>query len=87
MRVKQLARAKRSHWCLENSCHWTLDITYREDELRMRNVGLRENIARFNRFTLSLLKQHKNKKSVAMNRRRCGWDDEVLVAILTAIMV
>lgn len=84
MGVKQFARAVRSHWGIENSCHWTLDMTYREDESRVRGVYMRENLAWLNRFTLSLLKQHKNKKSVAMNRRRCGWNDEALLEILTA---
>ena len=84
MGVKQFARAVRSHWGIENSCHWTLDMTYREDESRVRGLYMRENLAWLNRFTLSLLKQHKNKKSVAMNRRRCGWNDQALLEILTA---
>jgi len=84
MGVKQFARAVRSHWGIENSCHWTLDMTYREDESRVRGLYMRENLAWLNRFTLSLLKQHKNKQSVAMNRRRCGWNDQALLEILTA---
>lgn len=83
MGVKRFANAVRSHWGIENSCHWCLDITYREDESRIREKRLRENVAWINRFTLSLLKQHSNKKSVAMNRRRCGWNDDILVQILT----
>ena len=83
MGVKRFANAVRSHWGIENSCHWCLDITYREDESRIREKHLRENVAWLNRFTLSLLKQHSNKKSVAMNRRRCGWDDDTLVQVLT----
>ena len=83
MGVKRFANAVRSHWGIENSCHWCLDITYREDESRIREKRLRENVAWINRFTLSLLKQHSNKKSVAVNRRRCGWNDDILVQILT----
>ena len=83
MGIHRFANAVRSHWAIENSCHWCLDITYREDESRIREQHLRENFAWLNRFTLSLLKQHSNKKSVAMNRRRCGWNDEILVQILT----
>lgn len=83
MGVKRFANAVRSHWAIENTCHWCLDITYREDESRIREKRLRENMAWLNRFTLSLLKQHSNKKSVAMNRRRCGWNDQVLIQILT----
>lgn len=83
--VKRFANAIRSHWSIENSCHWTLDVTYREDESRIREKQLRENMAWLNRHTLSLLKQQNNKKSVAMNRRRCGWDDNVLLQILMGI--
>ena len=81
--IHRFANAVRSHWGIENSCHWCLDITYREDESRIREKHLRENFAWLNRFTLSLLKQNGNGKSVAMNRRRCGWNDDVLVQILT----
>lgn len=83
--VKRFANAVRSHWGIENSCHWTLDVTYREDESRIREKQLRENMAWLNRHTLSLLKQQTNKKSVAMNRRRCGWDDNVLLEVLTGV--
>ena len=58
MDVKRLARAVRGHWGIENGCHWILDVTYREDESRIREEALRENFAWLNRFTLSLLKQH-----------------------------
>ena len=81
--IHRFANAVRSHWGIENSCHWCLDVTYREDESRIREKHLRENFAWLNRFTLSQLKQNGNGKSVAMNRRRCGWNDDVLVQILT----
>jgi predicted transposase YbfD/YdcC len=55
MGVKQVARAVRGHWGIENSCHWVVDVTYREDESRIREESLRENMAWLNRFTLSLL--------------------------------
>lgn len=83
--IQQMARAVRSHWAIENSCHWTLDMTYREDESRTRGVYMRENLAWLYRFTLSLLKQCQNKKSVAMNRRRCGWNEATMLEILTGI--
>ena len=81
--VKQFARAVRSHWGIENTCHRSLDVTYREDESRIRDTNLRENVAWLNRFTLSLLKQHKNGKCMAMNRRRCSWNDIVIQQVLT----
>jgi predicted transposase YbfD/YdcC len=81
--VKQFAHAIRSHWGIENSCHWSLDLTYREDESRIRDEHVRENFAWLNRFTLSLLKQHPGKDSIVMKRRACGWNDDFLLQVLT----
>ncbi|MCX7427050.1 MAG: ISAs1 family transposase [Planctomycetia bacterium] len=83
VKVKQFAHAVRSHWGIENSCHWCLDVTYREDESRIRDEHLRENFAWLNRLTLSLLKQHSSKDSVAMKRRACGWNDDYMLQVLT----
>ncbi len=68
---------------IENSCHWTLDVTYREDDSRMRDKNLRENFAWLNRLTLSLLKQHPGRESIAMKRRSCGWSDDYLMEVIT----
>jgi predicted transposase YbfD/YdcC len=81
--VKQFAHAVRSHWSIENSCHWSLDMTYREDESRLREPHLRENFAWLNRFTLSLLKQHPGKDSIIMKRRACGWSENFLFKVVT----
>jgi predicted transposase YbfD/YdcC len=83
--VKVFAHAVRSHWGIENSCHWSLDMTYREDESRIREPHLRENFAWLNRFTLSLLKQHPGKDSIVMKRRACGWSDEFLAEVVTGV--
>jgi predicted transposase YbfD/YdcC len=80
--VKKFAHAVRSHWSIENGCHWVLDLTYREDESRIRDRALRENIAWLNRFTLSLLKQHPRRDSIAMKRRRCGWSENFLLEVV-----
>jgi predicted transposase YbfD/YdcC len=81
--VKRFAHAVRSHWGIENSCHWVLDVTYREDDSRMREKNLRENFAWLNRFSLSLLKQHPGRESIAMKRRSCGWSDGYLMEVIT----
>jgi predicted transposase YbfD/YdcC len=83
MGVRQFAHAVRSHWGIENACHWSLDMTFREDESRIRDTAIRENFAWMNRFVLSLLKQHPGKQSLAMKRRSCGWSDEFLLEVLT----
>lgn len=80
--VKQFAKSVRNHWGIENTCHWSLDVTYREDESRIRDVNARENFAWLNRFTLSLLKQHPGKGSLAMKRRSCGWNSTFLLEVV-----
>lgn len=81
--VKQFARSVRGHWGIENGCHWSLDMTFREDESRLRERHLRENFAWLNRFALSLLKQHPGRQSVVMKRRSCGWSDAFLMEVVT----
>jgi predicted transposase YbfD/YdcC len=85
VKVKQFGHAVRSHWGIENGCHWTLDMTYREDESRIRDRHMRENFAWLNRFTLSLLKQHPGKDSIIMKRRACGWSEKFLFEVLTGV--
>jgi predicted transposase YbfD/YdcC len=85
--VKQFAHAVRSHWGIENSCHWSLDMTYREDESRIRDPHVRENFAWLNRFTLSLLKQHPGKDSIVMKRRGCGWNENFMLEVLMGATV
>ena len=81
---KRFAHAVRSHWGIENRCHWGLDVTDREDESRIRDKHMRENFAWLNRLTLSLLKQqHPGRDSLALKRRSCGWSDEFPLEVLT----
>jgi predicted transposase YbfD/YdcC len=83
VKVKLFAHAVRGHWGIENTCHWSLDFTFREDESRIREKNLRENFAWLNRFLLSLLKQHPGRESIVMKRRTCGWDEQFMLQVLT----
>ncbi len=85
--VKRFARAVRGHWGIENSCHWSLDMTFREDESRIRDRNLRENFAWLHRFLLSLLKQHPSKNRVVGKRRGCAWSDDFLLEVLTGTTI
>ena len=68
---------------MENACHWTLDVTFREDDSRIRGRVLGANITRLYRFTLSILKQHPDRRmSLIMKRRGCGWSDKFLMDII-----
>ena len=85
LNVLNFARAVRGHWGIENACHWSLDFTFREDESRIRERHLRQNMAWLNRMSLSLLKQHDDKNSVIMRRRACGWSEDYLLQVLTGV--
>jgi len=84
--VDLFARAVRGHWSVENACHWSLDVTFREDDSRARERVLGSNIAWLYRFTLSILKQHPDRRqSLIMKRRGCGWSDKFLMEVIGAL--
>jgi len=82
MGVEAFAGYVRGHWAIENTLHWCLDVTFREDECRVRNRNAANNLAWLKRFGLSLLKQQKDKHSVAMRRRIAGWNLDYLAQVL-----
>jgi predicted transposase YbfD/YdcC len=84
--VNLFARAVRGHWSVENACHWTLDVTFREDDSRVRERVLGNNITWLYRFTLSILKQHPDRRhSLIMRRRLCGWSEKFLMEVVDAL--
>ena len=80
--VKRFARAVRGHWGIENTLHWCLDVTFREDDSRLRSRHAADNVAWLKRFAISLLKQQNDKESIAMRRRMAGWNTEYLTQVL-----
>ena len=72
----KLARAIRSHWSIENSLHWILDIAFGEDRSRTRNQHAGHNMATLRRFTLGLLKAETTAKvGINAKRKTAGWDE------------
>jgi predicted transposase YbfD/YdcC len=85
--LKLFARAVRGHWSVENACHWTLDVTFREDDSRIRERVLGANITWLYRFTLSILKQHPDRRmSLIMKRRGCGWSEKFLMEVINELV-
>jgi predicted transposase YbfD/YdcC len=83
-KVKAFARAVRGHWGIENRMHWTLDVIFAEDQSRVRKDRGPENLAMLRRLTLSILQRDRSlKDSLRGKRLRAGWDDEVLLQLLT----
>ena len=83
--AEKIAGAIRSHWGIENSLHWTLDVTFCEDESRIRKQNSPENFALLRRLAINLLKQEKtSKQSIKMKRYRAAMDNNYLVKILNS---
>jgi predicted transposase YbfD/YdcC len=78
----QFARAVRQHWGIENELHWVLDVTFREDDSRIRRGYGAENFAVVRHIALNLLKQHGSKSSLAKKRYRAALDDSFRSEVL-----
>jgi predicted transposase YbfD/YdcC len=76
--------ALRDHWRIENTLHWQLDVTFGEDRNRVTKRHAAENLALLRRQTLSLLKAHPSKLSIAKKRFAAALDTEFLEEILKA---
>ncbi len=78
-----IAKAIRKHWCVENQLHWVLDVSFNEDNSRIRKDNSPENLAIIRHIALNLLKQEKTLKAgIANKRHNAGWDDQYLLKIL-----
>ena len=81
--AETLSYAVRSHWGIENSLHWVLDVAFKEDENRARQA--QANLVTLRHLALNQLKQEKPlKASVKAKRMRAGWDDDYLLKVLHA---
>jgi predicted transposase YbfD/YdcC len=81
--AQKLGESVRSHWGIENSLHWVLDVGFREDDCRIIKDNAPQKIAMLRHISLNLLNQEKTSKTGAKNKRlRAWWDDEYLTNIL-----
>ena len=71
-----IADTVRGHWEVENKAHYVLDVTYREDDSRIRRKNAAENIAVARRFALNLARLHPKKDSMKGKLKQAMWSDD-----------
>ncbi len=83
MSARSFGAAVRGHWSIENSCHWSLDVTFGEDRCRTRKGNADANFSILRRTALSLLKNEKTEKVGVKNKRLiAGWNETYLEKVL-----
>ena len=72
----------RSHWAVENSLHWVLDMIFRDDECRVRKDHAPANFTTLKHMAHNLIRKAPGKDSLRLKRKVAAWDDEFLVSLL-----
>lgn len=81
--AKTIGQMIRSHWGVENKLHWSLDVSFGEDDCRIRKGFGAENVSRLRRITLNLLKREETAKcGIKAKRNKAGWDENYLKKLL-----
>lgn len=81
-----LASAIRKHWRIENSLHWVLDVTFREDDSRVRETNAVSNFALLRKIALNLIGQHRSSTDSIRGRRKiAAWNDDYMTQVLTGL--
>jgi predicted transposase YbfD/YdcC len=72
----------RSHWAVENSLHWVMDMVFRDDECRVRTAHAPANFATIKHMAQNLLRNAPGKSSLRSRRKAAGWDDNFLASLV-----
>jgi predicted transposase YbfD/YdcC len=81
----EMARLIRSHGEIENGLHGILDVAFREEQSRTRDLNAGANLALLRRVAVSVLKRVKAKGSINTRRLRAAWDDQFLLQVIQGI--
>ena len=74
----------RGHWAIENRLHWVLDVTFADDQSRLRNGHGARNMATVRHFALNLVRTATDKRSIKSRRTLAGRAPDYLRAILSS---
>jgi predicted transposase YbfD/YdcC len=77
-----LAQAIRAHWGIENALHWVLDVTFREDDSRVRDRTAARNLAILRKIAINLVgRDRSSKASMRAKRKRAAWNDNYMLQL------
>ena len=78
----QLGPVIRSHWAVENSLHWVMDMIFRDDECRIRTAHAPANFTTLRHIALNLIRKAPGKDSLRLKRKVAAWDDDFLATLV-----
>jgi predicted transposase YbfD/YdcC len=82
--ASQLGPVIRSHWAVENSLHWVMDMIFRDDECRIRSHHAPANFTTLKHMAHNLIRKAPGKDSLRLRRKTAGWDDDYLASLIAA---
>ncbi len=80
----QMGPIIRSHWAIENSLHWVMDMVYRDDECRIRTDHAPANFTTIKHIAFNLIRRAPGKESFRLRRKIAAWNDEYLASLVAA---
>ena len=82
--AQQLGPIIRSHWAIENSLHWVMDMVFRDDECRIRTDHAPANFTTLRHIAHNLIRKAPGKDSLRLRRKVAAWDDDFLASLIAA---
>ena len=83
----KLGQPIRLHWGVENSLHWTMDVTFNEDACRIRTGYAPYNLALLRRIALNALERESSfRRSIRQKSRRAAMNNQYMVSVLAAAL-
>ena len=78
-----LVQAIRRHWTIENGLHWILDVTFREDDSRVRDRTAARNLAILRKIAINLIGRDRTTRiSIRARRKQAAWNDDYMLSLL-----
>jgi predicted transposase YbfD/YdcC len=82
--AERLGPMVRDHWAVENGLHWVMDMTFRDDECRIRTDHAPENFVVLKHMAANLARKANGRDSPRLRLKTAAWDDDYLAKLIAA---